>query len=163
MEFYFPCTSLDTPTKMSSKENNSVRHIPVKFNILADRLSRMLKLIQTQWSQSDSSQSGISDDGLSQYRSVCDMSQQQTSNRRVTYSRHQSSGNRCTLNEFGSHTQVCISPVSHNSCNTEQNPSVSLQDCSSGSSMASEVMVSRSTEATSSSSHKSPRRLSWVN
>ena len=50
-------------------------------------------------------------------------------------------------------------PVSHtcNSCNTEQDLSVSVQDCSSSSSMASEVMVSRPTTATRNSAHKSPK------
>ena len=44
--------SFETSTVVSRKGNNSVRHIPGRFNILADRLSRMLKSIQTEWSLS---------------------------------------------------------------------------------------------------------------
>ena len=42
--------SLETSYVVSSRGNNSVRHIPGRFNILAGCLSRMLKPIQTKWS-----------------------------------------------------------------------------------------------------------------
>ena len=45
---------------------------------------------------------------------------------------------------------------SDNSCNIEQDPSVSVQDCVSSSSMASEVMFSISTTATRRFLHKKP-------
>ena len=109
-------------------------------------------------SQSDNSQFGLLNDGLSQHRSVCDSSQQQTSNVCVTYSRQQSSGNRHTVNQLGSYPWICISPVSRHSCHSEQDSFVSVQDCPSSSSMASKVMVSGSTATSSCSSLKAPQR-----
>ena len=55
-------------------------------------------------SQSDNNEpAGISDDGVFQYRSVCDSVQQQTSDICFAYPRQQRSGDRCTVNELGSH------------------------------------------------------------
>ena len=105
-------------------------------------------------SQSDNSQSGLFSDGVSQHRSVCDSSQQQTSNVCVTYSRQQSSGNRRTVNQLGPYPRICISPVSCHSCHSEQDLYVLVQDCPSSSSMASKVIVSRSTATSSCSSLK---------
>ena len=71
----------------------------------------MLKPFLTEWCLRQTSQSGHFSDSVSQHRSVCDLSQQQTSNVCVTYSRQQSSGNRSTINELGSYPRICISPI----------------------------------------------------
>ena len=136
-----------------------VRHIPDRFNILSDRLKNVETCSDRMVSQSDNSQSGLLIDRVSQHRSVCDSShQQQTSNVCVTYSRQQSSGNRRTVSQLGSYPRICISPVSCHSCHSEQDLSVSVQDCPSCSSIASKVMVSRSTATSSCSSLKTPQR-----
>ena len=130
-----------------------IRHIP------PGRPS--LKNVETcsNWmvSHSDNSQSGLFNDGVSQQRSIWDSSQQKTSNVCVTYSRQQSSDNRRTVSQLGSYPRIYISPVSHHSCHSEQDSSVSVQDCPSTSFMASKVMVSGSTATSSCSSLKTPQ------
>ena len=109
-------------------------------------------------SQSDNSQSGLYNDGVSQHRSACNWSQQQTSNVCVSYSRQQSSGNRRTVSQLGSYPWICIPPVSRHSCHSEQDSSVSVQDYPSSFSMASKVMISGSTATCNCSSLKTPQR-----
>ena len=147
---------LEPPILVSSKGNNSESQT---YSWQIQHPGRpSLKNVETcsdrMVSQSDNSQSGLFNDGVSQHRSVCDSSRQQTSNVCVTYSRQQSSGNRRTVSQLGSYPRICISPVSRHSCHSEQDSSVSVQDCPSSSFMAPKVMVSGSAATSSCSSLK---------
>ena len=106
--------SLEPSVVVSSKGNNSESQTYPWHIQHPGRPS--LKNVETcsdqMVSQSDNSQSGLFNDGVSQHRSVCDSSQQQTSSVCVTYSRQQNSGNRCPDNQLGSYPWLCISPVS---------------------------------------------------
>ena len=108
---------LEPPIVVSSKGNNSESQTYPWQIQHPGRPS--LKNVETcsdrMVSQSDNSQSGLLNDWVSQHRSVCDSSQQQTSNVCVTYSRQQSSGNRLTVNQLGSYPRICVSPVSPHS------------------------------------------------
>ena len=103
--------------------------------------------------QSENCQFSLSDDWTSQHRPLCDTPQQQVINVCVTYSGRQGSSGRCPIEELGSHTSICISTVSHRSCSTEQDPSIFVQHSPSSSSVVSDVMVSRVTTTSCSSTH----------
>ena len=105
---------------------------------------------------SDNLQCNLHDDGSSEYRPVCDPSQQQTSVVCISHSRQESSFSRCLVNELGQDSRICVSSISHNPSYSEQNSRSSVQDSSDCSILATSGLVSRTSTATSSSSHFSP-------
>ena len=107
------------------------------------RSSQLSKPVQTEWFLN---QRIIANDifQISQHRPICDTSQTSVTNVRISNSRQQNNSDRCSV-ELGSNTLLFISPISHHTCDSGQDTTVSMQDYVSRSSMAQQVMVSGST------------------
>ena len=128
----------------------TIRHIPGKFNILADRLSRINKPISTEWSLNQKNcQCNFLHDQFSQHRSFFNTSQSQTYSLCVSYPRRKSSCNRCLHDELESHSRLCLSSISSDTECFAQNPSISMQICPCSSSVAKQILVPRTTKSAS--------------
>ena len=106
-------------------------------------------------SQSKNCQCNFSHDQFSQHRSFCNTSQSQTSSLCVSYPRRKSSCNRCIHDELESHSRLCLSSISSDTECFEQNPSISMQNCSCSSSVAKQILVPRTTKSASVSTNMS--------
>ena len=87
-----------------------VRHIPGKFNILADRLSRLDKPLKTECgSGSNSCEFSIPDAQFPKYGPVCDTIQSQTPIICLSGTRLQSTSDRCPVHGLESPSCICFS------------------------------------------------------
>ena len=87
----------------------TVLHIPGKFSILADRLSRMNKPLKTEWALDQSIAKHFSNAHLPQCGSVCDTLQSQTPTVCISSSGQSCLGDRRIINELESSSCICIS------------------------------------------------------
>ena len=121
-----------------------VKHIPGRFNTLADRMSRIDKPISTEWSlNQENSKQDFPDHGLSINRPVCHTSEPQAATICVTHTGSEGAINRCHLDGLESHTRLCVSTVSSHSNCDKQNTDIPVQNSIDSSFMARQTMVSR--------------------
>lgn len=102
---------------------------------------------------SDDLQFNSVDDGFSEHRSVCNSSQQETASLCVSHPRRECSGDRRNVNELGRNACVCFSSVCTDPGDNQQDSSTSLQHCAGSSSLGRNVLVSRHTSVTRSTSN----------
>ena len=112
---------------------------------------------------SDDLQFNPGDDRLSEHRSVCNTVEQQTSCVCIPDSRRQSSRDRCPVNELGRNTRLCVSAFCSYSGDSQQNSPTSVQNCSGSTIMARNVLVSRITSVTRSTSNSTSGRMEFAN
>ena len=112
---------------------------------------------------SDDLQFNPGDDRLSEHRSVCNSVEQQTSSVCIPDSRRQSSRDRCPVNELGRNARLCVSAFCSNSGDSQQNSPTSVQNCSGSTIMARNVLVSRITSVTRSTSNSTSGRMEFAN
>ena len=129
-----------------------IRHIPGRFNVLADRLSRMNSYQNRVGIGSIDSKFNFPNVQLSQCGSVCDTFQSQTSNLCIPSSGQSSICDRRILHVLKQSTCLRISSNNIDSFRPEQNTSVSVQNSSYSSSLAPTTMVLRGTTTNSFSS-----------
>ena len=116
-----------------------VKHIPGRFNTLADQMSRVDKLVP----ESGNSKQNFPDHGLSINRPVRHTSEPQAAILCVTHTGSEGAINRCPIDGLESHTRLRVSTVpSHSSCD-KQNTVIPVQDSIDSTSMARQTMVSR--------------------
>ena len=124
-------------------------HIPGKFNILADRLSRLYTCQYRMVPGSNGGKLHLSNAQIFQCGFVCDSIQSQTPIVCISSSRQSSHCNRCIINELEQFTCLCISTNNSDTIYSKQNPSISVQNSSNCSSLASMSLVLRGVTATS--------------
>ena len=95
----------------------------------------------------------LSDDRISKHRSFCNKVESQVTPVCVPYSRQECIGNRCSHDELESHSRLCLSSISSHSLSAEQNSSIAMQDCSYSTSVAKQILVSRTTKSSDIPSH----------
>ena len=127
------------------------KHIPGRFNTLADRMSRVDKP-NVQGRQTDlhrvvpesgNSKQDFPDHGLSINRPVRHTSEPQAAILCVTHTGSEGAINRCPNDGLEPHTRICVSTVpSYSSCD-KQNTVIPVQDSIDSTSMARQTMVSR--------------------
>ena len=132
-----------------------VRHIPGKFNILADRLSRLDKPIKTERSRSNSCEFSIPDAQLPKCGSVCDKIQPQTPIICLSSTRLQSTSDRCPVHGLESSSCICFSSFYSDTCCSRENPTTSVQNSSHSSVLATATVVLRTSSSISVSSDSS--------
>ena len=132
-----------------------VRHIPGKFNILADRLSRLDKPIDRMGSGSNSCEFSIPDAQLPKCGSVCDKIQPQTPIICFSSTRLQSTSDRCPVHGLESSSCICFSSFYSDTCCSRENPTTSVQNSSHSSVLATTTVVLRTSSSISVSSDSS--------
>ena len=128
-----------------------IRHIPGKFNVLADRLSRIDKIIKTEWALDQSSEFNFPNVELSQSG---DTFQSQTSTLCIPSSGQSSLCHRLILHELEQSSCLYTSSYADFSC-PEQDTSVSVQNSSYSPSLVGTSLVLRGTTAACLSSSSS--------
>ena len=126
-----------------------VRHIPGKFNILADRLSRLDKPIKTIGSGSNSCQFSIPDAQFPKCGPVCDTIQSQTTIICLSSTGLQSTSDRCPVHGLESSSCICFSSFYSDSCCSGKNPTASVQNSSDSSVLATTTVVLRTSSSIS--------------
>ena len=120
-----------------------VKHIPGRFNTLADRMSRVDKPISTEWSLNQEIANKIPDHGLSINRPVRHTSEPQAAILCVTHTGSEGAINRCPIDGLESHTRLRVSTIpSYSSCD-KQNTVIPVHDSIDSTSMARQTMVYR--------------------
>ena len=134
-----------------------VRHIPGKFNILADCLSRLDRPIKTNRMGigSDSRELHIPNAQLSQRGPFCDTIQSQTSIVCIPSSRQPCTSSRRSFNELKFTSCICISSYNSDTFYSSQDTSVSVQNSSHCSLLAPTAVVLRDATTSSVSSNSS--------
>ena len=144
--------SMELTQLVSSKQDQTQNQIHYREIQQSGRL--IIQNKQTDFhrrvSQSKNCQCNFSHDRFSQHRSFCNTSQSQTSSSCVSYPRRKCSNKRCLHDELESHSRLCLSSIS-----SEQNPSISMQNCSCSSSVAKQILVHRTTKSASVSTNMS--------
>ena len=90
----------------------TARHVPGSLNVIADSLSRMDKVIQTEWSLQHIQQN-LQSLAHTNGRPVCNSSKYQTSNLCISCPRQKGLENRCIEYLSGRPRQLCLLPSSH--------------------------------------------------
>ena len=147
-----------------------VCHIPGKFNILADNLSTYQNRMGI---GSIHCKFHIPNAQLSQCGPVCDLIQSQTPIVCISSSRQPCLSSRCFFNELESTSCICISSYNSDTSCSSQDTSISVQNSSDCSSLASTTMVlggpttisvsSNSSSTLSKTSDKIKRKISTSN
>ena len=126
------------------------KHIPGERNALADLLSRMDKIVHTEWTLLHSVFEALHGMGHPQPGPVCNPPQQQASSVCVSHGRPTSRGCRCHVNVMEGNVCLCIPPICDAGASTRESlQGSSLRDDSSRPEMAQSVLV-RQTVGTSS-------------
>ena len=122
-----------------------VKHIPGRFNTLADRMSRIDKPISTEWSLNQEIPNKIFQimdfPSIDLFATVT--SEPQAATICVTHTGSEGAINRCHLDGLESHTRLCVSTVSSHSNCDKQNTDIPVQNSIDSSFMARQSMVSR--------------------
>ena len=120
-----------------------VKHIPGRFNTLADRMSRVDKPISTEWSLNQEIANKIFQ--IMDFPSI-DLFATRLNHRLplyVSHTRSEGAINRCPIDGLESHTRLRVSTIpSYSSCD-KQNTVIPVQDSIDSTSMARQTMVSR--------------------
>ena len=134
-----------------------VRHIPGKFNILADRLSRAARQTyqDRMGSGSNSCEFSIPDAQLPKCGSVCDKIQPQTPIICLSSTRLQSTSDRCPVHGLESSLCICFSSFYSDTRCSRENPTTSVQNSSHSSVLATTTVVLRTSSSISVSSDSS--------
>ena len=137
-----------------------VRHIPGKFNILADRLSRLDKPIKTEWALDQTVANSVLN-----FPNV-DLFATRFNHRLPLYvspsTRLQSTSDRCPVHGLESSLCICFSSFYSDTCCSRENPTTSVQNSSHSSVLATTTVVLRTSSSISVSSDSSaliPRLL----
>ena len=120
-----------------------VRHIPGKFNVLADRLSRIDKVVKTVGIGSVDSKFNFPNVQLSQSGSVCDSLQSQTATLCIPSSGQSSFRNRRIFHELELSSCLRLSPNNTDSFCPELDTPISVQNSSDSPSLATTSLVLR--------------------
>ena len=120
-----------------------VRHIPGKFNILADRLSRLDKPIKTEWALDQTVANSVF------------QIQPQTPIICLSSTRLQSTSDRCPVHGLESSSCICFSSFYSDTCCSRENPTTSVQNSSHSSVLATATVVLRTSSSISVSSDSS--------
>ena len=134
--------------------NLLIKHIPGKFNVLADRLSRITKPISTEWGLNQSVANAVF--RMTQFRSVRNSSKSQTSTVCISDSGPKGTFNRRSHNELESHTRLCVSSFPSHSLSDKQNKNSSVQSGIDGPLLAQQNVVSRTTQSVDIITNNSP-------
>ena len=105
---------------------------------------------------SDDLQFNSVDDRFSKRRPVCNSSQQETASLCIAHSRRECSGDRRNVNELGRNACICFSSICTDPGDNQQDSSTSLQNSTGSSSLGRNVLVSRHTSVTCSTSNSDP-------
>ena len=119
-----------------------VRHIPGKFNILAEPPLKTRQTYQDRiGSGSNSCEFSIPDAQLPKCRSVCDKIQPQTPIICLSSTRLQSTSDRCPVHGLESSSCICFSSFYSDTCCSRENPTTSVQNSSHSSVLATTTVV----------------------
>ena len=129
-----------------------VRHIPGKFNILADRLSRLDKPIKTEWSLDQTVANSVFQ--MLNFPNV-DLFATRFNHRLPLYIRLQSTSDRCPVHGLESSSCICFSSFYSDTCCSRENPTTSVQNSSHSSVLATATVVLRTSSSISVSSDSS--------
>ena len=138
-----------------------VRHVPGKFNILADHLSRLDKPVRTEYS----SEFRVPDAQFREYGFVCDPIQLQTPIICHPSSRQQCVSSRCSVCGLESSSLICVSSLYSDPCCSRENSTTSVQNSSNSSILAITAVVLRTSPTLSvspDSSATNPKTLDSV-
>ena len=105
---------------------------------------------------SDDLQFNSVDDRFSERRPVCNSSQQETASLCIAHSRRECSGDRRNVNELGRNACICFSSICTDPGDNQKDSSTSLQNSTGSSSLGRNVLVSRHTSVTCSTSNSDP-------
>lgn len=105
---------------------------------------------------SDDLQFNSVDDRFSERRPVCNSSQQETASLCIAHSRRECTGDRRNVNELGPNACICFSSICTDPGDNQQDSSTSLQNSTGSSSLGRNVLVSRHTSVTCSTSNSDP-------
>ena len=105
---------------------------------------------------SDDLQFNSVDDRFSERRPVCNSSQQETASLCIAHSRRECFGDRRNVNELGRNACICFSSICTDPGDNQQDSSTSLQNSTGSSSLGRNVLVSRHTSVTCSTSNSDP-------
>ena len=134
--------------------NLLIKHIPGKFNVLADLLSRITKPISTEWGLNQSVANAVF--RMTQFRSVRNSSKSQTSTVCISDSGPKGTFNRRSHNELESHTWLCVSSFPSHSLSDKQNKNSSVQSGIDSPLLAQQNVVSRTTQSVDIITNNSP-------
>ena len=135
-----------------------VRHIPGKFNILADRLSRLDKPIKTEWSLDQTVANSVFQ--MLNFPNV-DLFATRFNHRLPLYvspvqeTKVQSTSDRCPVHGLESSSCICFSSFYSDTCCSRENPTTSVQNSSHSSVLATATVVLRTSSSISVSSDSS--------
>ena len=130
-----------------------VRHIPGKFNILADRLSRLDKPIKTEWSLDQTVANSVFQ--MLNFPNV-DLFATRFNHRLPLYvSPVQSTSDRGPVHGLESSSCICFSSFYSDTCCSRENPTTSVQNSSHSSVLATATVVLRTSSSISVSSDSS--------
>ena len=131
-----------------------VRHIPGKFNILADRLSRLDKPIKTEWSLDQTVANSVFQ--MLNFPNV-DLFATRFNHRLPLYVFPvlQSTSDRCPVHGLESSSCICFSSFYSDTCCSRENPTTSVQNSSHSSVLATATVVLRTSSSISVSSDSS--------
>ena len=130
-----------------------VRHIPGKFNILADHLSRLDKPIKTEWALDQTVANSVFQ--MLNFPNV-DLFATRFNHRLPLYvSPVQSTSDRCPVHGLESSSCICFSSFYSDTCCSRENPTTSVQNSSHSSVLATTTVVLRTSSSISVSSDSS--------
>ena len=132
-----------------------VRHIPGKFNILADRLSRLDKPIKTEWALDQTVANSVFQ--MLNFPNV-DLFATRFNHRLplcLSSTRLQSTSDRCPVHGLESSSCICFSSFYSDTCCSRENPTTSVQNSSHSSVLATATVVLRTSSSISVSSDSS--------
>ena len=125
-----------------------VRNIPGKFNVLADRLSRLDKPIKTEWALDQTVANSVFQmlnfpnvDLFATRFIIC-----------LSSTRLQSTSDRCPVHGLESSSCICFSSFYSDTCCSRENPTTSVQNSSHSSVLATTTVVLRTSSSISVSS-----------
>ena len=129
-----------------------VRHIPGKFNILADRLSRLDKPVKTEWALDQTVANSVFQ--MLNFPNVDLFATRfnQTPIICLSSTRLQSTSDRCPVHGLESSSCICFSSFYSDTCCSRENPTTSVQNSSHSSVLATTTVVLRTSSSISVSS-----------
>ena len=109
-------------------------------------------------SQSIGCERSFSNDPISQFRSVCNLSKSQTSTVCISHSGPKGTFNRCSHNELESQTRLCVSTFPPHSLSDKQNKNSSVEIGIDSPLLAHQNVVSRTTQSVDIITNNSPNK-----